>query len=70
VSASSYAQFIYFRYARFSSLRPKRDLLAAPPAVFCLLFLLFLFMCVSEPASVQMRLFYEEHLILFAALIN
>jgi hypothetical protein len=33
-------------------------------------FFLFLFMCVSEPASVQMRLFYEEHLILFAALIN
>ena len=58
MSVDSYAQFIYLCYALFLSLRRHENLLAAP-----FLFLLFLFICVSEPASVQTRPFYGECLI-------
>lgn len=60
MSVSSYAQFIYFRYAGFSSLRRYEDLFYTP-----VLFLSSCFyLCVSELASVQMRVLYDEHLII------
>lgn len=65
MSANSYAQFIYFRYAGFLSLRPSTRFIRCA----CVIFFLF-YLCVSEPASdTQMRLFYEEHLIMFSAVV-
>jgi hypothetical protein len=56
----SYAQFIYLCYALFSTMRLRQDLLFAPISLFLCCF----YLCVSEPASVQMRVLYDEHLII------